>query len=314
MAEQSEPGAYQAEKGSAGLWKGAAGRAKAEELEELEKERKRAARRARIFKQDVSEWLVANSLGMDLSQAALHRYIPTEIYVATTSKQHNANYEIASAFSNLLAAAGFEPLDDSIPKFGSMHWRRVHRTKSRKSARQLDDRLAFLQLVLTNAFIGQGAQVNGQPEDRAEMERVETERKAELKKIETEIEQAKAEIEKAKAETEQAKSDTEKAKAETELAKAETTKAKIEAVKAVSELARTFAKAIVKAAAGFAIVIGTLHMSAPTPPDKPAIVFKVESHNVGPNDAKVFSGSVWLRTPEKHDPEEGEGHDPLDSE
>jgi hypothetical protein len=292
MVEQSEPGAYQPEKGRAVVWEDAKDAL-------LEGQKKRAARQERTLKQDVSEWLVANSLGMDLSQASLHRYIPTEIYVATTSKQHNANYEIASAFSNLLVAGGFEPLDDSIPKFGSMHWRRVHRTKFRKSAKQLDDRLTFLQVVLTNAFRGQGAQVNGQPEDQAEMETVEITRKAELKKIEAEIEQAKAEIEKAKAETERLK--------------AETKKVTLEARKALLELAHTFAKVIVKASAGFAIVIGTLHLSAPTPPDKPAIVFKIESRKIGP-DAKELAGRIWLRLPEGHDTEEREGHDPLDSE
>ena len=150
--------------------------------EKLERQ-KQAARRARIFKQDVTEWLVAQSLGADMSKVALHRYVPTEIYVATTGQQSKWNYEIATAFDNLLIAAGFEPLDDSDPKFGSMYWERVHRTKSRKSAQQLNERLALVEMVLTNAFIGQGAQVNGLPEERDEMEKTETERKAELEKI-----------------------------------------------------------------------------------------------------------------------------------
>lgn len=277
-----------------------------EKAEELER-RKAAIRREMVFRRDTVEWLVANSLGVDLSQAALHRYIPTEIYVATTAKQSKENYEIAKAFSKLLEAAGFESVDDSIPTFGSMHWRRVHRTKSRKSAGQLDDRLSLVQLALTNAFRELGANVDVQPEDRAAMERVEAEHKADLKKI--------------AAETDLAKAETEKAKAETEQARAETKKVKLEAIKTLSELAHTFAKVIVKASAGFAIVIGTLHMSAtpllpPTLPgySKPAIIFKIESHKIGPNDAKEVSGSVWLRTPEKHEAEEGEEHDPLDSE
>jgi hypothetical protein len=278
-----------------------------EKAEELER-RKAAFRRERVFRRDTVEWLVANSLGVDLSQAALHRYIPTEIYVATTAKQTKENYEIAKAFSKLLEAAGFESVDDSIPTFGSMHWRRVHRTKSRKSSGQLDDRLNLVQLALTNAFRELGANVDVQPEDRSAMERVEAEHKADLKKI--------------AAETDLAKSETEKAKAETEQARAETKKVKLEAIKTLSELAHTFAKVIVKACAGFAIVIGTLHMSAPTPPlpptspghSTPAIIFKIESHKIGPKDAKEISGSLWLRTPEKHEAEKGEEHDPLDSD
>jgi len=322
MAEQLEPEADRVKRIVSGIVskKDLAAAAKEEELER----QKQAARRARIFKQDVTEWLVAQSLGADTSHVALHRYVPTEIYVATTRQQSKLNYEIARAFDDLLIAAGFEPLDDSIPRFGSMYWKRVHRTKSRKSAQQLDERLALVEVALTNAFIGQGAQVNGLPTGRDEMEKTETERKAELEKVSKEIEQAEAEIKKAKAETEKAKAEveqikaeTEKVKAEREKVKAETEKVKLESKKTLLELAHTLAKVLVKASASFAIIIGTLHMSAPPVAHaaKPAIVFKIESHRLGPNQAKEVTGSVWLQAPEKRafgvDDEE---HDPLDSE
>lgn len=273
--------------------------------EQLEIQKKRD-RREMVFRRDTTEWLVANSLGVDLSQAALHRYIPTEIYVATTAKQTKENYEIIKAFRKLLEAAGFESADDSIPTFGSMRWRHVVRTKSRKSARQLDDRLSLVQFALTNAFREVGANVDERPEDRAAMERVEAQHKAELKKIEAEIEQAKAE--------------TEKAKAETELAKAETKKTKIEAMKVLSELAHTLVKWIVGAAAASFIAIGTVYFSAlavPLPPNphandpRPAIMLKVESQKISPNATTEISGSVSLRT-SQHEAEEGEEHDPLD--
>ena len=313
MAEQLEPEADRVKRIVSGIV--SRDLAVAAEEEELERQ-KQTARRARIFKQDVTEWLVAQSLGADISHVALHRYVRTEIYVATT-RQSKLNYEIATAFDYLLKAAGFEPLDDSAPKFGSIYWERVHRTKSRKSAQQLDERLALIEVALTNAFIGQGAQINGLPAERDEMEKTETERKAELEKISKEIEQAEAEIQKAKAETEKAKAEADKIKAETEKVKAETAKVKLESKKTLLELAHTLAKVLVKAAAGFAIIIGTLHISAPPTAHaaKPAIVFKIESHRIGPDQAKEVTGSVWLRAPEKDafgvDDEE---HDPLDPE
>lgn len=81
-------------------------------------------------------------------------------------------------------------------------------------------------------------------------------------------------------------------------------------------MAHTLAKALVKASASFAIVIGTLHMSAAPPPHaaKPAIVFKIESHRVGPNQGKEVTGSVWLRAPEKNVFGVDDEHDPLDPE
>jgi hypothetical protein len=278
---------------------------KADEKAKALERREVAIRREMAFRRDTTEWLIANSLGVDLSQAALHRYIPTEIFVATTAKQIKENQAIAKAFSKLLEAAGFESVDDSIPTFGSMRWRRVHRTKSRKSARQLGDRLSLVQFALTNAFRELGAKVDAPLDDRAAM--AEAQHKAEMTKIAAEIDLAKAE--------------TQKANAETELARAETKKTKIEAMKGLTELARTLGKVIAAAAASSIIVIGTVHISALTVPlpntrlndPRPAIMFRVESHKISPNDAKEISGSVWLRTPEKHDAEEEE-HDPLDSD
>jgi hypothetical protein len=325
MVEHLEPGSYRIVKIAPGnVWKGVAALSEEEEL----KHQKRVAYRARVFKQDVAEWLVALSLGGDMSRVALHRYLPTEIYVATTDHQSEANYEIATAFSDLLIAAGFEPLEDSIPKFGSMHWKRVHRTKSRKSAQQLDERLALVEAALTKAFIGQGAQVNGVPKDRDEMKKTEAERAAELQKVYKEIEQAETEIAKAKVEIKQAgveiekgKAETDHIKAETELAKAETRKLdaetkkiNLEAKKTFLELAHTLVKAVVKASAAFAIIIGTLHISAPPPQAaKPAIVFKIESHR-GPDQANEVTGSVWLRTAEKAFGVDDKEHDPLDAD
>src|SRR5580704_5914823 len=167
--------------------------------EELERQKK-AAHREMVFRRDTTEWLIAISLGIDLSQAVLHRYIATEIYVETTGKQGEENYKTAKAFSDLLEAAGFESLDESSPEWGSLRWRRAHRTKSRKSARQLDDRLTLVQLALTQAFKKVGAQVEDQTEDRAAMERVEATHYAELKKTEAETRKADAEAMKAKAE------------------------------------------------------------------------------------------------------------------
>jgi hypothetical protein len=321
MVEQFEPEAYKVGKlgKSGGVW------------ESLTPGAKEEARRARIFKQDVTEWLVAQSLGADISQVALHRYIPTEIHVATATLfelkraldnfelQHalDLDEEIVRAFESLLIAAGFEPLDDSAPKFGSIHWKGVHRTRSRKSVQQLDERLALVEVSLTKAFIGQGAQVNGLPNDRAEVEKTEAERRAELQKIRKEIEQAETEIQKSKAEAGTARAETERIKAETEKVKAETKKINLESKKTLLELAHTLAKALVKASAGFAIIIGTLHISAPPPPHaaKPATVFKIETRRLDPNQATEGTGSVWLRAPEKKAfGVEDEEHDPLDSE
>lgn len=270
--------------------------------EERRERQRRTARRAMLLRQDTTDWLVVNSLGIDPALYALHRYLPSEIYVDTSEDQGEESYEIARAFGDLLEAAGFEPFDDSIPEFGSMRWRRVHRTKYRKTASQLNDRLTLLQLALTTSFKKAGMQVDDEPADRAEMERVEALHRAELRKIEAETEQAKAEAKKAGAEA---------------------TQARAEALKALSETADTFVKAIRKAAVTFAIVFGTLHMwghpTTGTTDPKPTVEFKINSHKFNSGDTREISGSVWVHLPQRQtsesaQSEENEGHDPLDAE
>ena len=260
---------------------------KTEELiasERLEKQ-KSAAQLEKVIRRDFADWLIINSLGIDPSNAIVHRYIQTDIFVGTSKEQSEENFEIATSFSELLDAAGFESIDPSIPEFGSMRWRRAHRTKSRKSAQQLDDRISLIQLLLTQSFRQVGVQVDEEPEDRAAMERAEALYKAELKEME-----------------------------------AETLKARAEAMKALSEAALNFAKAIAKAAVAFALVVGSLHVwgnpSVAEEKSKPTIELKVNSHKLGPNDPKEISGRIWLRLPEPHavgiDGAEEEPGDPLE--
>lgn len=279
MVEYADPEAYR----SGMLKPGTYGDIDAFIAKEKQRRQKEHAHRAATFKQDMTEFLVAQSLGADVSLVALRRYIPTAIYVATTAEQSKSSREIALAFGALLKAAGFEQVDDSIPSFGSVDWQSTHRSKSRKTARQLNERLTLVEHSMTRAFIGLGAQVNGRTVDRAEAERTEAGRQAELSKLEAEREQVKAE--------------TEKAKAEVEKIKAETKKLKLEAKLTLLECVDKFAKAIMKASAAFVVVIGTFHMFTPVDP-KPAVAFRVESRQLGPNDKQV-TGGVWLQQPEK---------------
>jgi hypothetical protein len=297
MVEYAEPDAYKSGK----LKPGTFGDIDAFFAKEKQRSQKEEARRAATFKQDMTEFLVAQSLGADISQVALRRYIPTAIYVATTTEQSKSSREIALAFSALLAASGFEQVDDSMPFFGSIGWRSIHRSKSRKTARQLNERLIFVEDTMERAFIRLGAQVNGRKVDRAEMERTKAESEAELKKLEAECEQAKAEAEKAKAEREKIL--------------VETKKLKLEAKLTFLDCVDKFARAIVKASAAFVIVIGTLHLSAPAPPvdPKPAVAFRIESRQLGPNDKEV-TGGMWLQQPEKKTSGIDEARDLLDSE
>src|SRR5438477_6627644 len=69
----------------------------------------------RHFREDVSGWLVVNSLGLDPSRLWLHRYIPTKIYVDTMKQQRGESDEIATAFDELLGAAEFETFEDFHP-------------------------------------------------------------------------------------------------------------------------------------------------------------------------------------------------------
>jgi hypothetical protein len=268
-------------------------------------------RRAKL-EQDITEWLMAISLNLDLAEAPLHRYIRTYLYLATKPDKTVLDDHIVSVFNRLLSAAGFESVENIEPSYGSIHWDRVHRTKSRKSVAELDDRLKLVETALVSALRGQGAQVNGVPQNANETATLEAQRIAELNRAQLEIEQAKIEIEKAKAEIEKTKAETEKTKAESEKVRAETKKANLEAKKILFELANSLAKALVKASAGFAIVIGTLTVTAPPPPQtaKPALVFKVESTRTGANQKEVV-GSIYFRGFYKRQTEE---HDPLDPE
>jgi hypothetical protein len=298
MPEQLEPESYKPQKSGGGRF----GRVPLRDLRE-----QAASRRARIFRQDVTEWLAANSLGLDLSHVALHRYIPTELHIATIPDGTKTEILIATTFDKLLEAAGFEPFEHADPELGSFHQKRVERTKSRKTLKQLDDRVALLEAAMTTTLRAEGAEVNGLKQNQAESE---AQRKAELKKLETEIEQANVEIERARAEKD-------KFEAETKKLKAETKKTNLENKKTLLELAHTFAKYLVKATAGITIAIGMLQITAPPQQHpqaaKPAIVFKIESHKIGSAEGKEVIGSLWLPGFERRESKKVE-HDPLDSE
>ena len=102
MVEYAEPDAYKSGK----LKPGTFGDIDAFFAREKQRRQKEEARRAATLEQDMTEFLVAQSLGADISQVPLRRYIPTAIYVATTTEQPKSSREIASAFSALVAASG----------------------------------------------------------------------------------------------------------------------------------------------------------------------------------------------------------------
>jgi hypothetical protein len=276
----------------------------------LEKLKIEEIERQRVFRQDLAEWLAAQSLALDTSTVPLHRYVVAEIHVASSSKLTKDNAAILFAFEKFLKSAGFEhSVDDSPAVFGSVHFRRVRRTKTKKSLPQLEERLTLVEAALSNGFRRQGAIVN-EPNPLDDLEALSpSERKA---RAEAEFEKLRAEIEQANAET--AKTDAERKKLE-----AETKKIQLEAKKELFELAHTFAKAVIKVSAAFGIVIESLTMAGvplPVPHTaKPSIVFKIDSERVGPNQKREVRGSVWIRDLEMKGPASAEEeHDPLDPE
>jgi SMC interacting uncharacterized protein involved in chromosome segregation len=276
----------------------------------LEKLKIEEIERQRVFRQDLAEWLAAQSLAADVSRVPLHRYVVSEIHVATAPDSDQANLAILLAFEKFLNAAGLEPsIDDSHPVFASVHFRRVRRTKTRKTSAQLEERLRLIETALSNGLRRQGSMINelnaqDDPDGVSDVLR--------MARADAEYDKLRAEIDQVKAET--AKADAEKKKLE-----AETKKIQLEAKKELFELANTLAKALLKASAAFTIVIGSLHLAGvpvpvPSAP-KPSIVFKIDSERVGPNQKREVTGSVWIRDLEKGIvPQGDQKHDPLDPE
>ena len=249
------------------------------------------------FRNDLTEWMVAQSLGIDPAQLSLPRYIPAQLYVGTREGQDVENNKVLSAFMRLLDAAGFEAAGNVALEFGSIRSSGTYRTKRRKTAKELDDRLTLLQLALIKACERQGVGVETGAQDREALAQAEKTHKAELEKIEAEIAQAKAETEKTKAETE-------KTKAETEKTRAETVKAKREGLKALAEASDKFVKVIRTVGVSITVAIGTLliwggHAQPAPQPEKPAIEFKINSHKLTPSETKEWTGSIWVHMPEK---------------
>jgi SMC interacting uncharacterized protein involved in chromosome segregation len=276
----------------------------------LEKLKIEEIERQRVFRQDLAEWLAAQSLGADVSRVPLHRYVVSEIHVATAPDSDQANLAILLAFEKFLNFAGLEPsIDDSHPVFASVHFRRVRRTKTKKTSAQLEERLRLIETALSNGLRRQGSMINelnaqDDPDGVSDVLR---------------MARADAEYEKLRAEIDQIKAETTKADAETKKTEAETKKTQLEAKKELFELAHTVAKALIKASAAFSIVIGGLVIAGvpvPVPHTaKPSIVFKIDSERVGPNQKREVTGSVWIRDLEKGmSPKNDQEHDPLDPE
>jgi hypothetical protein len=221
-----------------------------------------------IFRQDMTEWMVAQSVDADTSKVRRHRYVLSQFVLDTPTSNPTAiqdAYQIALVFHQFLEAAGLEEFDEYNPKLASLHWKKIHRTKSRKTVAELDKRLTFIETTLSKAFQMKNAQLEKKTQRSASCEESEIPEWVVMSVLS--VQQAISEAE----------------------------KAKWEAKKAFLEFADKLASLLIKASAGFTLAIGTLYVTGVPLPWQNQVTIKVESHTVGPKEATDVSKEILGR-------------------
>ena len=97
------------------------------------------------------EYFVALTLGLDVGQLPLPRYIPVQVYAA--QERPRAIKQLTDALSTYLASLGFEVADDFPPERGSWYKRWIARAKSLLTNKETQERLQKLERALQVAIL-----------------------------------------------------------------------------------------------------------------------------------------------------------------